>query len=197
MDKNENPSNLTLQETKFQVSGMHKIDGYFVYEHLRYEKTAGGGILMAIMQELNPSLVSDGGDDAEALTVDINVKKMQIACSTAYGPQEKYPQIKQERCWQYLDKEAKRADEEGKGYILQGDLNAWLGKKYIHSDPRHQNKNVKFFAEFLESNELTVVNGLGLCTGLFTRIRKSKNNEEKSIIDFFLCANEYLLMYKA
>jgi hypothetical protein len=39
---------------------------------------------MAVVQELNPALVRDGGKDIEALTVDINVKKMQISCTTAY-----------------------------------------------------------------------------------------------------------------
>ena len=43
------------------------------------------------MQELSPALVRNGGDCVEALTVDITVKKMQIACTTAYGPQEKDP----------------------------------------------------------------------------------------------------------
>ena len=117
----KSPAILTLQETKFQVAGRHTLDGYFVYEHLRSEKTAGGGIFMAVVKELNPSLVRDGGDDVEALTVDINVKKMQISCSTAYGPQEKDSRTKKEKFWQYLDEEAKRADGEGKGFILQGD----------------------------------------------------------------------------
>ena len=68
----KSPSILTLQEKKFQVAGRHNIDGYFFYEHLRSEKTAGGEIFMAVVKELNPSLVMDGGDDVEALTVDIN-----------------------------------------------------------------------------------------------------------------------------
>ena len=130
--RKKTPSILTLQETKFQVAGKHKLDGYIVYEHLRSEKSAGGGIMMAILTELNPLLVRDGGVDVEALTVNISVKKMQILCNTAYGPQEKDPKIKKkEMFWQYLDEEAKRAEEEGKGFILQGDLNAWHGKKYI------------------------------------------------------------------
>ena len=35
------PSILSLQETKFQVMGKHKLDGYITFEHLRSEKTAG------------------------------------------------------------------------------------------------------------------------------------------------------------
>ena len=39
------PSILSLQETKFQIAGKHNFDGYFSYEHLRSEKTAGGDFL--------------------------------------------------------------------------------------------------------------------------------------------------------
>ena len=93
----KSPAILTLQETKFQIAGKHRLDGYVVYEHLRTEKTAGGGILMAIMQELSSAFVRDGGDYVEALTVDITVKQMQIACTTAYGPQEKDSKDKKSR----------------------------------------------------------------------------------------------------
>ena len=182
----KSPAILTLQETKFQIAGKHRLDGYVVYEHLRTEKTAGGGILMAIMQELSPAFVRDGGDYVEALTVDITVKQMQIACTTAYGPQEKDSKDKKSRFWDYLDEEAKRAEKEGKGFILQGDLNSWLGKEHISKDTRKQNENGKLMADFLERNQLTVVNGLELCKGSFTRIQKQKGTCEKSILDFFV-----------
>ena len=71
----KSPAIVSLQETKFQVSGKHKLEGYIVYEHLRKQKTAGGGILLAVNKDLNPALASEGGDDVEALTVDICVKK--------------------------------------------------------------------------------------------------------------------------
>ena len=67
------PAILSLQETKFQVVGKHNLDGYIAYKHLRTEKTAGGGIFMAILKNLQPALVRDGGDQVEALTVDITV----------------------------------------------------------------------------------------------------------------------------
>ena len=63
---------------------------------LERKKTAGGGILLAIEINLSPALVRDGGQNAEAITVDINVKKMQIPCVTAYGPQEKEAAEKKE-----------------------------------------------------------------------------------------------------
>ena len=151
------------------------LDGYIVYEHLRKGKTAGGGLLFAIIQELSPALVRDGGSEVEAITVDINVKQMQIVCSTAYGPQENDSRGKKDIFWKYLDEDVKRAKFEGKEYILQGDLNAWLSQKIIPNDKRPQNMNGKVMEDFLKQNQLTVVNGLKLCNGVFTRIRKRKN----------------------
>ena len=40
--------------------------------------------------------------------------------------------------------------------------------------------------EFITHNELNVVYGSKLCKGLITRIRKVKNTQEKSILDFFI-----------
>ena len=190
--RTKSPAILSLQETKFKVSGKHKLDGYVTYEHLRKEKRAGGGILMAVLQELKPALVRDGVELVEALTVDINVKQMQIVCSTAYGPQENDSKQKKKLFWKYVEEDVLRAKSEGKGYILQGDLNAWLGNKFIPNDPRPQNVNGKCMADFLIRNNLTVVNGLQLCKGLITRIRKRKSSYENSILDFFVVCEKML-----
>ena len=182
----KSPLILSLQETKFQVLGKHNLPGYIAYEHLRSEKTAGGGIFLAIEKGLSPALVRDGGQNIEAITVDISVKKMQITCVTAYGPQEKEASEKKDMFWQYLEEDAIRANYEGKGFILQGDLNAWLGNKYIAKDLRKQNDNGRHMEDFIVRNHLTVVNGLSVCKGLFTRKRKTKDTWEKGILDFFV-----------
>ena len=116
---------------------------------------------------------------------------MKKTCSTAYGPQENDPFEKKEFVWNYLGNEAKRADKEGKGYILQGDLNSWLVNNIIKNDPRPQNKNGKLMEAFIVSNKLTVVNGLSLCKGVFTRIRKRLGICEKSILDFFVVCEKF------
>ena len=60
---------------------------FLTYEHLRC-KGEGGGLAFIARKDLNPAFVRDGGEEVEALTVDIHVKKMTISCTTAYGPQE-------------------------------------------------------------------------------------------------------------
>ena len=68
--------------------------------------------------------------------------------------------------------------------------------KNIFSVIQDLKKNVKLLEDFIEANELTVVNGLDLCQGLFTRIRKTKNTEEKSIINFFVVCKRVLSFVK-
>ena len=90
------------------------------------------------------------------------------------------------------DEEAKTADNLGEGYLLQGDLNSWLGSDIIPNDPRYQNNNGKRFNHFLKSNNLTVVNALTLCKGLITRIMIREGKVQKSVIDFFVVCKRLL-----
>ena len=92
-----------------------------------------------------------------------------------------------------MDEEAKLADREGKGFLLQGDLNSWLGSDIIANDPRPQNNNGKRFSTFLQYNNLTLVNASKSCKGLITRSRTTKEGKvQKSIIDFFVVCNRLL-----
>ena len=71
-----------MQETKCQVEGSLKLDGFITYEHLR-STGDGGGIALSAKTELSPAFVRDGGENVEALTVDINVKNLSISCTSA------------------------------------------------------------------------------------------------------------------
>ena len=82
--------------------------------------------------------------------------------TSAYGPQENNSRVKKDNFWKYLEEDVNREKIEGKGYILQGDLNAWLGKNVIQNDPRPQNTKGKCMEDFLKLNQLRVVNGLEL-----------------------------------
>ena len=113
MRKND-PSINTLQETKCPKKGAKKLNEFLAFEYLRSEKTKGGGLIFARKRQLNPTLVRDGGDDVKAITVDINLKKIKISCTTAYGPQKNDPQVKIDNFWQYLEDESKKANLGGK-----------------------------------------------------------------------------------
>ena len=182
---------VTMQETKCSQPGQMNFDGYFTYEHLRSKKE-GGGVAMSALKELQPAFISDGGDGVEALTVDIHVKNMTISVVSAYGPQESASVENKEAFWQYLHEEAEKAKTYGKGFILQGDLNAWLGNNMLPGDLHVQNRNGKFFELFLKQNKLICVNSLPIAQGLITRSRKLLNEVKQSTIDFYVVCERVL-----
>ena len=51
----------------------------------------------------------------------------------------KKTQWKKKEFWTFLEEDAIRSHREGKGFILQGDLNALLGNTIIKNNPRNQN----------------------------------------------------------
>ena len=63
----------------------------------------------------------------------------------------------------------------------------------IPGDPHVQSKNGRILQSVVEENDLVVVNGTEISTGLITRYRKTVNSEEKSIIDFFIVCRRLFL----
>ena len=146
------------------------------YEHLMCEKE-GGGIALSALETLNPALVRDGGDNIEALTVNIHLKQITISYTTGYGPQENASIEKKNSFWQYMEEECERAKTEGNGFLLQGDLNAWLGPDVLPGDKKQQNQNGKQLVKFVESNKLVIVNCLPICQGTTTWSRMRKGTK--------------------
>ena len=76
-----------IQETKCIIEGRLKLKGFTVFEQIRSSQNGGGGLAMGCATKLSPVLTRNGGDEAEALSVDIKLKKVNILLCTAYGPQ--------------------------------------------------------------------------------------------------------------
>ena len=191
--KETNSSLWFLQETKSKHLNRLKMENFIVYERLR-DKTDGGGVAIAAISELNPTLISQGEDDVEAITIEVHAKNATILCTSAYGPQMREHINKKHQFWKYLENVVDKANMEGKGFILQGDLNAWLGPEVIPGDVHLQNDNGRLFHDFLKKYpHLTVVNSLKLCKGVITRLRKLITGKtEKSTIDFFVVCSRVL-----
>ena len=71
------------------------------------------------------------------------------------------------------------------------DANAKLGKQVIPNDPNDQSKNGKRLQHIVEENDLIIVNASSVCTGAITRYRKTKNSEERSILDYFIVCQKF------
>ena len=182
---------ISMQETKLSNPGQLQFDGFFTYEHNRKNRD-GGGVALSALKELNPAFVCDGGEDAEAVTVDIHLKSMAISVTSAYGPQNNAPDTKKAAFWNYLSEQAYRSKSCGKGFILQGDLNSWLGSDLLPGDKKPKNNNGRLFESFLEDNKLTCVNSLPITKGLVTRTRKYLGQLKQSTIDFYVVCERVL-----
>ena len=186
------PSVFFVEETKYKDVGKLKLENYIIFEMVRKNRD-GGGLALGCVKELKPVLVREGGDDVEALSVDIFVKTMKIRCCIGYGCQESELVEKKEAFWAFIDEEVVEADNSESGFILHMDGNLWAGKEIIPGDPRPQNRNGRLFQEFLERHpHLTVVNSLPLCDGLITRRRICKGVVEESVLDFFVVCHRVL-----
>ena len=86
------PSIFCIQETKFKQTGYLQLGDYKIFESIRAPEPgrlinhqSGGGLALGCLRVLKPVWVRDGGDNAEALSVVINVKHMRIRTCVAYG----------------------------------------------------------------------------------------------------------------
>ena len=113
------------------------IDSFiFIIENLRSSRE-GGGVALSALKDLSPAYVCDGGDNVEAITVNIHLKSMEISVTSAYGPQNNALETKKKAFWSYLTEQAHRAKSYGKGlHITRGPkfmawarVSAWRQKK--------------------------------------------------------------------
>ena len=184
-----NPTIWMIQETKLRANETIKceaLSNYQVY-HQNRQVSQGGGVALGVNKDLKSTLISEGGDDAEALSVKVFFNELSVRVVAAYGPQESALKEKKEKFWAVIEKEVIDAELEGDGLVIQMDGNLHAGTDIIRYDPNIQNQNGKLFSKFLERNPtLIVVNALDLCEGIITRTRELENKTEKAILDFYI-----------
>ena len=171
--KTENPGAIFLQETKVGRTGRIRIPSnktYSWYELIRTTSAEkgekGGGLAIGVLNILEPAWISEGDNDAEALTIEIWVEGVPIRLICGYGPQEGEKSERKEKFWNYLNNEVHKANVDGAKVIIQMDGNLWAGDKIIKGDPNSQNRNGKMFEDFLHKNpNLNVTNALPKCEG--------------------------------
>ena len=135
------PCAFFLQETKLPKKQSFKLNtNEYVIFRLEREKSAGGGLALGVVQDLNPILIRMGTDETEALSVKININAFEIRLVVGYGAQESDRQAKlhdmdqTERkmlLWDFLECEAKEAEIMEQGLVIQIDSNSHLGSDII------------------------------------------------------------------
>ena len=142
---------------------------------------------LGVHNDLKSTLIAEGDDDTEAVSVKVFFNELSVRIVTAYGPQENAIKERKDKFWEFLEKEVNDAELEGEGLIIQMDGNLDAGKNVVRKDPNCQNQNGKLFCQFLARNSnLIVVNTLEICDGVITRKRELENRTEEAILDFYI-----------
>ena len=187
--KDLKPSIWMLQETKLRPNeqiACASLSDYQVY-YLSRQRSQGGGVALGVKKNLESTLVNEGPEEIEILSVKVILDKMPLRIITAYGPQENEKKSKKDDFWEFLENEVNSAEFMKDGLIIQMDGNLHAGPNLIKNDPNTQNQNGKLFMEFLDRNkQLTVVNSLEVCEGVITRSRIVENKTEEAVLDFFV-----------
>ena len=96
-----------LQETKLKPNEEIKcasVDDYQVY-YLNRQNMQGGGIALGVNKSIESTLINEGGDNTEILSVKIQMENMKVRAITAYGTQENAPKNKKNNFWDYIERE--------------------------------------------------------------------------------------------
>ena len=189
------PGVFFAQETKSRRKNQVKINDYVMFEHIRKDK-GGGGLLTAVHKNLHPVSVSDESD-VEILVVQGSINNKKVRFINGYGPQEKEIDENRMKFFNKLDFEVKRSHVAGDMICIQMDANSKLGADNVPGDPDEQSKNGKVLEKVIIDNDLIVANGTKLCSGIITRYRKTKQREEKSVIDFFIVCQRFFNLIKS
>ena len=163
--------------------------------YLNRQKSQGGGVALGVHKEIESTLIRDGDDETEVISVQTILGGLPVRLIVGYGPQENATLEKKIKFWNFVENEVKEAELKDNGIIFQMDGNLHAGKNLIKGDPNIENRNGKLFNDFLARNKnLVVLNSLDTCKGVITRKRKLENKIELSVLDFCLI-NEKLRPY--
>ena len=157
-----------IQESKLKENELLKYEASTNFQmfYLSRKESKGGGLVMGVDKNFESTLINEGNDDTEVISVQVVVGEVPIRVILGYGPQESAEKEKKDKFWEFVENEIKLAEIQGEGIIFQMDGNLHAGDGLVKMDPNVQNRNGKLFNEFLKRNpNLTVVNS-------FTRKQK-------------------------
>ena len=185
----KNPSCIMFQETKLGKTSDFPISNYEVFYKNR--NSSGGGLLTAIDPHLQPLEVSS--QDAEVLTVQIDVGQYCVRLINAYCPQNDDSEQKKLDFWTSLGEEIVTAQREDCLILIQMDANSKVGRHILANDPnQNQDDNGRKLVAMMETYGLLMLNRDSRCSGTVTRYRKTIHGVERAVLDYILvCQNLY------
>ena len=125
-----NLSVIFIQETKLRQKNKLKLNGYVVFDSPR-PNSAGGGILTAVHEALEPTDISNNDDNVEILTVEAQLNNQKVRFINGSGVQENTSEDQKRSFYDKLDLEIQKAKIAGALICIEMDSNTKLGPKTI------------------------------------------------------------------
>ena len=203
----ERPDILALQETKFTVEALPphlEIEGYhhYVTERTEHDKK-GGGLIMYYKSEIpirtwkrpGKSTSSPTANETQWILLETTTSKMAIA--------NVYLACQSSKNRNYLDWNMEiyndlKADvgvlrDLNFAIFLVGDFNGWTGvQKGMEGNNPIVNENGKLLLDFINEEEMFMLNRLNTTNQVFTRVHYSNNGRllSQSCLDYALISKE-------
>ena len=183
------PSCITIQETKLAKNAHFQLSNYQVFQKNR--NGSGGGLLTAVDPVLNPVQIATKNEEAEILTIQVQIKNKKIRIINAYGPQNDEAQQTRLNFWLGLEEEIISAKSEHCMVIIEMDANAKVGQAIIRRNPNNiLDNNGRHLLHLIQTHGLTMLNAHRLCVGAITRYRETKNTTETAILDYVVVCEQ-------
>ena len=167
-----------------------KLHRYQLFPSVR-KKGLGGELLIAVRHGLCTSMMIDEGENADFLTVKLEVCGKCIRLILVYGPQEKVPESTRETFWHNIGIQVERAKLSGETVLLTGDSNAKLGSLFVPGDVHDTSTNGKYLLDLWKTQDLCLLNTQSFTHDVFTNVN-DKNKSERSVIDYMFCTYDLL-----
>ena len=157
-----------------------------------HAQNGGGGLITAVHTKFNPSLVEADYENPDILSVQCTIGSSSVRLINGYGPQECDPISEKLEFFSAFESAIESGNSNGELICAQLDANSKIGMDNMSSDPHHISANGQMLMDVVNRNGLIIVNATSKCFGTITRLRKTKNSEEKSAIDFFIVCQRFL-----
>ena len=122
-----------LQETKLKTNETIKCDALdeFQIYYLNRQNSHGGGLALGVNKDIESTLIRDGDDQTEVISVQAVFAEIPVRIVVGYGPQENSLLEKKSKFWDFIENEVNEAELEGHGVIIQMDGNLHAGQDLI------------------------------------------------------------------
>ena len=164
MIKTLNIGILYLQETKLYSKGQINIQNFVIFETNR-PQNGGGGLLTAVHEKFQPSLIQTEQDNPDILIVQCEISNNCVRLINGYGPQENDPMNEKMKFFTSLETAILNGISNGYLICAELDANSKIGMENLKSDPNHISANGQLLMELVNRNRLIVVNSSSKCTG--------------------------------